>query len=219
MFSFFKKKSKPVKTTEFHAKERPRPKNQARITDRLVDEMVGICSGITADGVVTQKEAEFLQKWIVANQRVLENPLIEPLFHRINDMLVDNILDQQESTELCETLMSFTATDYELGEVAKSSRLPLDKPLPEVIVEGSVFCFTGTFAYGNRKECHKVVEGLGGTCHPSIIKILGYLVIGTYATDEWAHTAYGRKIEKALKYKNDGCDIKIIGEQYFFENI
>ena len=34
--------------------------NAARLSDRAIDELIGLSRGVIADGVVTQEEAEFL---------------------------------------------------------------------------------------------------------------------------------------------------------------
>ncbi|WP_324997679.1 hypothetical protein [Salinisphaera sp.] len=38
-------------------------------------------------------------------------------------------------------------------------------------------------------------------------------MLGTYVTDSWAHETYGRKIEKAMAYRDDGLPLVIITEQ------
>jgi hypothetical protein len=43
----------------------------------------------------------------------------------------------------------------------------------------------------------------------------GYLVIGVYATDSWAHSTFGRKIEKAVTLRDRGRRIAIVGEQHW----
>ena len=46
-----------------------------------------------------------------------------------------------------------------------------------------------------------------------VVLDLDYLVIGTFASQDWAHNNYGRKIEKSIKYNEDGrANIAIISE-------
>ena len=42
-----------------------------------------------------------------------------------------------------------------------------------------------------------------------------YLVIGTFASRDWANTNYGRKIEHAVELRESGCGISIISEEYW----
>jgi hypothetical protein len=46
----------------------------------------------------------------------------------VQEMLQDNILDDEERAELFETLKRFAGGDFELGELQKSTSLPLDEP-------------------------------------------------------------------------------------------
>lgn len=76
------------------------------------------------------------------------------------------------------------------------------------------FLFTGTCAFGNRKQCQEATDSLGGINAKGVNKSLNYLVLGTYVTDSWAHENYGRKIEKAMVYRDKGVDLVIITEEH-----
>lgn len=47
--------------------------NRARLDDRQVNELLGLSHGIIADGIVSAEEAQYLQKWLVANTAVKDN--------------------------------------------------------------------------------------------------------------------------------------------------
>lgn len=188
--------------------------NRARLDDRVVNELLGLAHGVIADGIVSQQEAEYLKKWLVANIAARDNPLVANLLQRISGILSDNVLDREEAQELLETLSSFAGGDFELGELLKSSCLPLDNPQPTLCISGSHFCFTGTFAFGSRKQCEQAVAKLGGYSGSMTMRT-DYLVVGIYATESWAHSSYGRKIEKALTMKEKGVNITIIGENHW----
>ena len=70
--------------------------NRARIDDRQVNELVGLAHGIIADGVTNQAEAEYLFKWIVANEAASENPVVKLLYRRVERMLADAALGADE---------------------------------------------------------------------------------------------------------------------------
>ncbi len=188
--------------------------NRARLDDRQVNELLGLSHGIIADGAVSLEEVQYLQKWLVANTAVKDNPVVSNLLVRINDMLADNVLEADEAKELFETLQQFSGGDFEIGELLKSSTLPLDQPQPEISFDKTNFCFTGTFAFGTRKHCEDAVAGRGAAAG-SLTAKTNYLVIGVYATDSWAHSSYGRKIEKAVEMKKKALPIRIIGEQHW----
>jgi NAD-dependent DNA ligase len=167
-----------------------------------------------ADGKVDQAEAEYLQKWLVAHLEVVKNPVSANLLMRINDILKDGTLGPDEAQDLFETLAKFSGGDFELGELLKSCSLPLDEPAPDIEFADREFCFTGTFAFGTRKVCESEVTTRGAKAG-SLTTKTDYLVVGVYATDSWAHSSYGRKIERAERLRNDGVPIAIVGEQHW----
>jgi NAD-dependent DNA ligase len=187
---------------------------RARIDDRQINELIGLAHGIAADDQVNQMEAEYLQKWLVANIDLRDNPITRNLLARVNAMLSDKKLSNDEASELLDVLKRFSGGDFELGEILKSSSLPLDTPPPEIVHHGRTFCFTGTFAYGSRSQCEEAVECRGAHAG-SLTNNTNYLVIGVYATGSWAHSSFGRKIEKALDMKQSGLPIAIVGEVHW----
>lgn len=130
-------------------------------------------------------------------------------------MLEDGVLDADESTELLSILRLISGEETEVGEVAKPSALPVCSPAPSIAFDSSLFLFTDTFAYGTRKECKQAIESLGGLNAKGVTKNLNYLVLGTYVTDSWVHERFGRKIEKAMAYRDSGVPLAIITEEHW----
>ena len=192
--------------------------NNKEIADRQVDTLVGLASGLVADGKIDRSEADALQKWLVANAAASSNPIVHNLLVRVTEMLADGVLDEEESAELLDVLVKFSGSDYEIGEVPKATTLPLCSPEPSIIVQGNRFCFTGTFAFGNRKACEAMITERGGSVG-SIAKSTSYLVIGTYVTDSWIHESFGRKIEKAVSWKQEGMPLKIVSEEAWVKQL
>ena len=188
--------------------------NKKDIQDRQIDTLIGLSKGITANGEVDQAEAEFLQGWLVQNCQS-DNPIVLNLLNKVSEMLKDGILDEEESSELFSILHSISGDKTELGEVAKTSTLPVCDPAPPVEFAGKNFLFTGTCAFGTRKQCQEAIESLGGINSKGVTKKLDYLVLGTYVTDSWAHESFGRKIEKAMEYRDSGLPLVIITEEHW----
>lgn len=187
---------------------------QDRITSRQIDELVGLARGIAADGRINQAEVEFLQKWLIANMEISIQPLIRRLYERVDSILLDGIADTEECTDLLDTLNSFSNRDFELGEVLKSSTLPLCDPEPDLEFSGYRYCFTGTFNFGGRKDCEVAVESRGATAG-SLTQKTNVLVIGTYATESWKHSSFGNKIIKAVDMREAGSPISIVSEDHW----
>ncbi|MFT6901617.1 MAG: NAD-dependent DNA ligase [Colwellia sp.] len=189
--------------------------NKKNIQDRQIDTLIGLSKGLVADGTVNQSEAEFLLTWLIQNQQNSENPIIDNLLQKVAVMLEDGILDSDESEELKNILQAISGESSEIGELAKTTSLPIDAPLPKIDFEGASFLFTGTCAFGTRKDCQAAIDELGGVNANSVTKTLNYLVLGTYVTDSWAHETFGRKIEKAIEYRDSGMPLIIITEEHW----
>lgn len=185
-----------------------------RITSRQIDELVGLARGVAADGTLNQSEVEFLQKWLAANMAISNQPMIAKLYHRINDVLADGIADEEECRDFLETLNSFSSRDFELGEVLKSTTLPLCDPAPVLDFDGRRYCFTGTFNYGGRRDCEAAAADRGATCG-SLTQRTEVLVIGAYATESWKHSSFGTKIVKAVDFREAGLPIAIVSEDHW----
>ncbi len=183
----------------------------SRINNRQMDTLIGISKGVIADGVVNQKEAEFLLTWL-ANNQYTDNVILDVLLERVKAMLSDGFLDKDEQAELFKTLSDFVGDPGTPGEILKSTSLPLDDPQPSVIFQGGSFLFTGTCAYGTRKECQAFIEERGGINAKNVTRKLDYLVIGTYVTKSWMHESYGRKIETAVEYREMHGQPAIVSE-------
>lgn len=189
--------------------------NRKNIDDRQVDTLIGLSKGLIADGKIVQAEAEFLQTWLIQSRLASDNPIIINLLDKVSSMLEDNCLDEDEAEELLNILHKISGESSEVGELAKTTNLPINEPVPSVLFEGSTFLFTGTCVFGTRKQCQEAVMALGGKCASGVTKDLNYLVLGTYVTDSWTHENFGRKIEKAMVYRDSGIPIAIITEEHW----
>ena len=131
--------------------------NTKKIADKQIDTLIGLSMGIVADGNVNQSEAEILRKWLVSCSASSASPMIQNLLIRVDEMLSDSVLDNEEASELLSLLNKLSGSDFDLGELQKATTLPLCDPEPKIIAKNKRFCFTGTFAFGNRKACEAAV--------------------------------------------------------------
>ena len=185
-----------------------------RIQSRQVDELIGICRGLAADGAINQLEAEFLQKWLAANLHISENPVIHIVYQRVSDALADGRLDSEEAVDLLSTLNQLSVGDFELGEMLKPTSLPLCNPAPDLLFDNRSYCFTGTFSFGKRGQCEQAVVDRGGRAG-SLTQKTNVLVIGAYATESWKHSSFGNKIIYATELRDAGFPITIVSETHW----
>lgn len=183
------------------------------VEDRKLDHLIGLAEGILADGIVTQAEAEKLKAWLQRNHAD-EHPLTTRLLEQVEASLADGVLDEEESAALHDALMEWTGDEVEEGEEAKSATLPLDPEPRTVVIEGKSFVFTGTGVFGTRKAMQEATERAGGTVLKSVTRKADYVVLGTYVTPAWIHQSFGRKIEKAMEYRDTrSTGVQIVHEK------
>jgi len=183
-----------------------------RIEDRGISELIGIARGLVADGVVNELEADFLIRWLKENEHITCWPF-DVLNKRVRVMLADGMIDAEERQELLEVLRDLIGGEPAAGKTINfASALPLTQPAPDIVFAGKTFCFTGTFAFGERKDCHAAVVRLGGKPQDKVTTRLDYLVIGSLGNEDWMHSTFGRKIQQALDFNAKGRGIAIVSE-------
>ena len=189
----------------------------ARIDRRAADMLVGLASGIVADGVVDLQEAAFLRDWMNTHMGELNDPVINTLYRRISNMLQDNALDAEEAADLLDMLRQFAglAGAEAPRNYAAPTSLPLDTPPPALQTEGRIFVFTGIMAFGPRKDCEALVIEHGGLAGSSVTKKINYLVVGSIGNEQWLHSTYGRKIIRAAELRDAGCPLAIVSEDHW----
>lgn len=188
--------------------------SRARVADRQMTELIGIVRGMMADGTISDGEIEYLRRWLAASEGASGHPLIAGLALQFDALFADGTMDPEAREDLVATLNLLVGEDFEIGEAMKSSRLPFCDPAPGVTFDGAVFCFTGKFAFGQRKDCDAAVIERGGTAG-ELTQRTRVLVIGEYATEDWSQSSWGRKIEKAVKWRSEGVPISIVSETHW----
>lgn len=188
--------------------------NNDRLQSRQVDELIGLARGLIADGSINSDEVEFLEKWLVENLAIAHQPLIGTLYERVREILADGHADADECSDLLAALTDFSAGETTLGEAAKSTSIPLCSPAPTLRFDGTSYCLTGTFSYGQRKHCERATAARGASCG-SLTKRTDFLVIGAYATESWKHSSFGNKILKAVDMRRSGVPISIVAEAHW----
>lgn len=190
--------------------------NRARRAERDLSELLGLAKGLLADGVVTEPEADLVRQWVAGHPDAVEQWPVNVLNTRLARMYDDGRVDETERQDLAELLTALVGGQAGIivGEDAATD-LPVDQPAPRFVWTGSVFVFTGKFAFGPRAECERQVIRLGGLCEPNITRRTNYLVVGTFGSRDWVHTSFGRKIEMAVQYREAGQRLAIVNEDHW----
>lgn len=185
---------------------------------KAIDQLSGICTGILADGVVTEQEAEFFAEWVRKFAPFEPVWPFTDILARVERIFADGRCEPDEREELkgvMEALCGHTAAAKPLETY--STTLPLNSPLPDpVMFADRVFSITGKFAFGTRRKVMEAIESRGGK--PSDTpptRESHYLIIGIFASRDWANTNYGRKIERAVELRESGSGIAIVSEEHW----
>ena len=187
--------------------------------DRSIDELIGVCKGVAADGRVNQEEADYLCEWIRANEHIKDQWPANVLRARIFEYLEDGYLDSDEKVELFELLGQIAARRNSTTEVNLSTGLPFDNPLPELLFHGFGYCLTGKFQTGPRRQCVQFIESLGGIIIEAPRQSGCVLVVGDLASRDWIHSTHGRKIETAVALRERGHPVSIIPERHWYDTL
>ena len=182
-------------------------------TTRAVNEMLGLCRGLIADGVLTEGEVACLNNWVRANSEVATLFPIRAITERLQRIFADRVVTDEERSDLLELLQKTTGQEGVFSE-AKTTTAVFDDPLPEIVIPGKAFCFTGKFAAGTRTWCVQRIIDRGGVFHDLPKHETNYLVIGVLASRDWAFSSFGRKIERALELKRTS-QLRIVPEEHW----
>ena len=193
----------------------------ARVADRSTDELIGLCRGILADGVIADSEATYLLAWLDSNRAAAEQWPGSVIYDRIGRMLEDGVLDADEQSELLDLLNEATGEGIPVNDAAAAytTTLPLSDPAPAIDFLDRVFVLTGKFASGSRKECQEQVRDLGGSVKSSPSVRTDFLVVGAVGSRDWIHSTHGRKIETAVDLRDKGAKIAIVSEEQWLEAV
>jgi len=191
-----------------------------RRTERDIAEMLGLVKGILIDGAVSEDEAIALVNWADDHPDVVQGWPGDVVYRRLRQIFADGHASEPEREDLAELLKSLVGGEAGMinAETA-STGLPFEDPLPLIEIPNRNFVFTGRFAFGTRAACHKAVKSLGGWAEKGLNQSVDFLVIGTFASRDWAQTSYGRKIEKAVEMREKDGFIKIVPEEHWVASL
>lgn len=191
--------------------------NDADRQRRGHDEFIGLVRGLLgASGELTEDGLRALARWIKTNTDGWGWPL-DVIGERIHRAYAHGV-DHHELAEITEILRELIGTEQS-DSLRGSTELPLTHPPPTIYFEGRRFVLTGRFYIGSRAHCEQMVIDRGGICTAQVGKKTDFLVIGRFASRDWLHTSYGRKIEEAVQRQREGSGIAIVSEDHWKSSI
>ena len=187
--------------------------------NRSLGALVGIAQGLVCDRNLNDAEITFLKNWLEANENISLTWPGDVVYARIQAVLADGIVTDEERAHLLDTLHKLIGGSLEeLESTTHVSDLMFD-PVTTVEFAGRVFCLTGDFVFAPRSVCAAAIETRGGAVAASVTKKLNYLVVGGLGSPEWKHGSFGTKVEKAVTLKRDGLPILIVHEDHWANSL
>lgn len=171
-----------------------------------MQELKAYVKGLLADGVLNLKEISGLKKRL---SRLASEEYDNFYFSKIYDLVL-KIYEDGKITEH-ETESLFTLLNEFIDPLASNCC-----NAETVEFNGKLFCLSGNFEHGAKKDIEKMITDRGGICKGTIVKATDYLIVGGAGNEHWKMGNFGSKVEKALKMQDDGLPIKILGENQFF---
>lgn len=175
--------------------------------------LVGIAQGPLCDRQLSDEEIYFLKNWLEANDEIAHEWPGDIIYQKVREVLADGVVTDAERAHMIDTLQKLIGTPpVEVAAAGHVTELAFD----DVAVVGFIgarFCLTGDFVYGPRESCAAAIVKRRGEVANTVTKKLQYLVVGSMGSREWKHDSFGTKIDKAMKYKRDGCSLLIVNEE------
>lgn len=179
---------------------------------RSLSELLGIARGLLADQRLSDEEIHFLNQWLEERYWVASEFPGNVLHKRIQDVLEDGVITEEERSYLVESLNMLIEDRLEdLAEQVDLTELWFDE-VGLIRFDKTRFCLTGNFVYGPRAVCRTAIEKRGGIVMPSVSSEAQFLVVGGLGVDEWREGGLGAEIEAAVQLRASGEPLKIIPE-------
>lgn len=195
--------------------------DRAQATHRLnraVEHMMGLVTGIVADGELNDLEVKLLRTWLTEHSIVTQTWPGFVIARKVEEVMADGAISTEERTHLLQVLNELAASDFALtgSSSAEVAALPVNDAVT-VLLKNAGVCHTGEFLFGTRAACERLTLKAGGMPVDSVTRRTDVLVIGTRVSPNWAHTSFGRKIQKAAELQDAGHPIEIISERRWID--
>lgn len=188
--------------------------------NRALQTLMGIVTGVLADGQLHDAEIALLKTWISANPEVTGAWPGSAIAAMVRDVCADGVITPAERELLLANLTALAGADFSnTGSVTpEPTRLPVDDTR-RLTFRGRVIVHTGTFLFGTRARCEKASANMGALLADNVTRDTDILVIGGRVTPSWVTESYGRKIMQAARLRDEGANVEIISEAHWLSHL
>lgn len=188
------------------------PKNANKLGE-MTNLLLGVLQGISADDHINEAEMGLLASLLVDSQELLDCWPGNLLASRLRAIIADGVITEEEQDDLLELVKQITGQRFTDTGLATGMATEFFADEGVMSLQGKKVCFTGKFLSNTRFNLEQQAKLLGATPVKWMSKTVNVLIIGSLANRDWMFTSHGRKIEAAIRAKDEGLDIHIINEE------
>lgn len=185
--------------------------------DEAIQRLLGMARGLIADRQMSDGEIAYLQRWIGRCDSFVDSWPFSGIERRIASILADGEVTAEERDDLIDALAALVGGAFvDSGAAAGTATRAFEIDglhVESLTIESNVFLLTGKFVLGPRKRCEDLIRVSGGLIAPSISRSVNYLVVGALSSRDWKHEAFGRKVEAAMRLREEGHQIAVVSEE------
>lgn len=191
-----------------------------RRATRAVEHLMGLVSGMISDADLNDKEIIMLRTWLTEHPEATTGWPGSVIARKLQEIMSDGLITADERAHLLKTLHSLTGNDFSLtgSSAPEVAGLPIEDAVT-ITLAGSMICLTGEFLFGTRAACERLVLAAGAMCADNVSRKVDILAVGTNVSPDWAHTSFGRKIQRAVELQDQGHPIEIISEKKLLDSL
>jgi|GEM_PF-3246700 len=194
----------------------------------------GFLHGIIIDRKINDKEVYGLRQWLDGFEEYKSIWPFSEVWNLLEAILADGVIDEEERTYLINFCKEFSDRPIDgailYDDIYKAAFMKNDAPVLKPVTaicdqvekiefKGKTFCFTGAAKSGKRRDLEDAVEKAGGFFTSNVTPYLNYLVIGAKSSPCWVYSTYGRKVEQAMKFRQNQPEPLILHEEDFIPHL
>ena len=185
---------------------------------KTVEHLIGLCRGLICDGALHDGEIYYLDTWLKNNYSLLsEHPIGRLIAQRVQRVLADGVVTEDERSELIEVLGSVIGGVDQDGGAGGLSMATPETPRNVISFANKCFVITGKFLYGPRRHVEQAICDRAGTILDGVTKKTDYVVLGTMGSRDWTNSSFGTKLEKVYELQEAGHPIVVLSEPDWVE--
>lgn len=177
--------------------------------------LIGLTDALRRRENISAEEGQLLREWPLRSLDTADPRVVRTVVEKTSRYIECEIKDTLHAEELVTLFRRIGCLAPGNVTLRQSTDKALTRPRPEIRFKAQLFCFTGNFRDMTRQDCSDRVTALGGRVAVDVTKRLDYLVVGKYITGKSAHQVFGRKIERALRYREQGESVSIVSESHW----